>query len=86
MSRGQDLEKYVRHNHLPNSHWVGSTKMGPDHDQMAVLDESLRVRGVDSLRVVDAGAIPTVPNGNTHSTVCVMADRAVDFMVSERSL
>ena len=81
----QDLEKYVRHNHLPNSHWVGSTKMGPDHDQMAVLDESLRVRGVDSLRVVDAGAIPTVPNGNTHSTVCVMADRAVDFMVSERS-
>ena len=84
--KSRNLEEYVRENHLPNSHWVGTTKMGPDDDRMAVLDDSLRVRGVDNLRVVDAGAIPAIPNGNTHSTVCVMADRAVDFIVNERSL
>ena len=81
---GQNLREYIRENHLPNSHWVGSTKMGTENDPMAVLDESLRVRGVIGLRVVDAGAIPAVPNGNTHSTVCVMADRAVDLIVAER--
>lgn len=78
------LGSYIQSNHLANSHWVGSTKMGRDDDPLAVLDESLRVRGVEGLRVMDSGAIPKVPNGNTHSTVCAVASRGVDLIVAER--
>ena len=81
---GETLNKYIRANHLANSHWVGTTKMGRDDDPMAVLDERLRVRGVQGLRVVDSGAIPFVPNGNTHSTICAVSSRGVDFIVADR--
>jgi len=82
---GKDLEKHIRKNHLTNSHWVGSTKMGSEEDPLAVVDEQLRVRGVKNLRIVDAGVIPVIPNGNTHSTVCVVASRAVEMMMAEKS-
>lgn len=81
-----DLHDYIRSNHLTNSHWVGSTKMGDlKDDPLAVVDDRLRVRGVGKLRIVDAGVIPHVPNGNTHSTVCVVASRAVELMIAERN-
>ena len=48
-------------------HPVGTTKMGADGDPLAVLDARLRVRGIDALRVVDAGAMPTITSGNTNS-------------------
>ena len=82
---GKGLDEYIRKNYLTNSHWVGSTKMGRDEDPLAVVDEELRVRGVQKLRIVDAGVIPRIPNGNTHSTVCVVASRAVELMISERN-
>ncbi len=41
--------------------------MGRNTDPMAVLDSQLRVRGVQALRVVDAGAMPTITSGNTNS-------------------
>ena len=80
------LKEFIKEHHLPNSHWSGSTAMGSDDDPMAVLDERFRVRKVRGLRVVDSGAIPTVPNGNTHSTVCVVASRAADFILEDREL
>ena len=80
----ETLQKYIRANHLANSHWVGTTKMGNDDDSMAVLDEALRVRGVEGLRIVDSGAIPFVPNGNTHSTICAVSSRGVDLIVADR--
>lgn len=78
-----DLDQYVRSHHLPNSHWTGSTKMGHDDDPLAVVDESLKVRKMHGLRIVDAGVMPTIPNGNTHSSVTVVASRAVDLIRSE---
>lgn len=83
---GKGLEKYVHAHNLPNSHWVGSTKMGSADDPLAVVNEELRVRGVQGLRIVDAGVIPFVPNGNTHSTVCVVASRAADMIADFRRL
>lgn len=81
-----DLKAFIKQHHTPNSHWGGSTKMGKDGDPMAVLDEFLRVRKVQGLRVVDSGAMPTIPNGNTHSTVCAVASRAADFILEEREM
>lgn len=61
-------------------HPVGTTKMGADGDPMAVLDARLRVRGVDGLRVVDAGAMPTITSGNTNSPTLMMAEKAAGWI------
>ena len=47
----KNLIRWVLDNALPNSHWVGTAKMGPQNDSTAVLDANLRVRGVRNLRV-----------------------------------
>jgi choline dehydrogenase len=61
-------------------HPVGTTKMGADTDAMAVLDARLRVRGVVGLRVVDAGAMPTITSGNTNSPTLMMAEKAAAWI------
>ena len=48
---------------------------------MAVLDSQMRVRGIHGLRVVDAGAMPTITSGNTNSPTLMMAERAAQWMV-----
>jgi choline dehydrogenase len=54
--------------------------MGADGDPMAVLDSRLRVRGIDGLRVVDAGAMPTITSGNTNSPTLMMAEKAAGWI------
>lgn len=61
-------------------HPVGTTAMGADDDPRAVLDAQLRVRGVRDLRVVDAGAMPTITSGNTNSPVLMMAEKAAEWI------
>ena len=57
----------------------------PDNDEKAheVVNEKLRVRGTSSLRVIDAGIMPVIPNGNTYSTTCVVAMRGVDLICED---
>ena len=64
-------------------HPVGTTRMGADNDPMAVLDARLRVRGVQGLRVVDAGAMPTITSGNTNSPTLMMAEKAAGWIRAE---
>ncbi|HEX7867433.1 MAG TPA: GMC family oxidoreductase N-terminal domain-containing protein, partial [Variovorax sp.] len=64
-------------------HPVGTTKMGAEGDPMAVLDSRLRVRGVKGLRVVDAGAMPTITSGNTNSPTLMMAEKAAGWIVED---
>ena len=80
----EKLLEYVVKSNLFNSHWTGTTKLGPASDPFAVVNERLRVHGIKALRIVDAGVIPVVPNGNTHSTVCVVASRAADLIAEDR--
>jgi choline dehydrogenase len=62
-------------------HPVGTTRMGADDDPLAVLDSRLRVRGVHGLRVVDAGAMPTITSGNTNSPTLMMAEKAAAWIL-----
>ena len=64
-------------------HPVGTTKMGRSDDPMAVLDSELRVRGVAGLRVVDAGAMPTITSGNTNSPTLMIAEKAARWILAD---
>ena len=66
-------------------HPVGTTKMGQDSDPMAVLDARMRVRGIRGLRVVDAGAMPTITSGNTNSPTLMMAEKAAAWIEADHS-
>lgn len=66
-------------------HPVGTTQMGRDGDPMAVLDARLRVRDgrggvVAGLRVVDAGAMPTITSGNTNAPTLMLAEKAAQWI------
>lgn len=83
--QGELLEAFIAEKNLPNSHWVGSTKVGPQNDRFAVVNERFQVHGVAALRIVNAGVIPHPPNGNTHSTVCVIASLGADMLIIDRN-
>ncbi|HEV2461155.1 MAG TPA: GMC family oxidoreductase N-terminal domain-containing protein [Ktedonobacterales bacterium] len=64
-------------------HPVGSLKMGQRHDPLAVVDERLRVHGLQGVRVVDASVMPTIPRGHTNIPTIMIAERAADLIKAD---
>ena len=73
-----EIDAWIRRTADCVYHCVGTCRMGKGAD--AVVDEELRVHGLQGLRVVDASIMPNVTSSNTHATVIMIAERAADFI------
>lgn len=71
---------FARRNGSTTYHLIGTCKMGPDSDPMAVVDDRLRLRGIDGLRVVDASVMPAMISANTYATTMAIAEKGADMI------
>lgn len=70
----------IKHETAPENHQAGSCKMGPSTDPEAVVDNQLRVYGVNGVRVADTSIMPKVTSGNTNAPAIMIGERAADFI------
>jgi choline dehydrogenase len=61
-------------------HLIGTARMGPATDKTSVVDDELRVHGLQGLRVVDASVMPSMPSANTYSSTMMIAEKASDMI------
>lgn len=64
-------------------HHSGTCKMGPASDRMAVVDERLRVHGIERLRVIDASVMPTIVCGNINAAVIMIGEKGADMILDD---
>jgi len=74
------MEQDIRARADTQYHPVGTCKMGPDSDPMAVVDAQLRVKGIAGLRVADASIMPTLIGGNTNAPSIMIGEKCADLI------
>jgi 4-pyridoxate dehydrogenase len=75
-----DIDAHIRKTSITVHHPLGTCRMGPEGDPLAVVDPDLRVRGVEGLRVIDASVMPDMVTGNINAAVVMIAERAADLI------
>ncbi|MBT6909896.1 MAG: choline dehydrogenase, partial [Rhodospirillaceae bacterium] len=78
-----EIIEHIRNNAATIYHPVGTCKMGTD--DMAVVDDRLRVRGLSGLRIADASIIPVITSGNTNAPSIMVGEKCADMIRTERN-
>jgi choline dehydrogenase len=81
-----EIIEAIRATAYTGHHHSSTARMGGENDPWAVLDQQLRVTGVENLRVCDASAMPTQITGNPNATVIAMAEKAADMILQRQPL
>jgi choline dehydrogenase-like flavoprotein len=76
----EDIDNHIRNTAITVHHPLGTCRMGLEGDAMAVVDQELKVRGVEGLRVIDASVMPQLVSGNINAAVVMIAERAADLI------
>jgi len=77
------LAAYVRQTLRTDWHPVGTCRMGRGDDRLSVVGETLKVHGVEALRVIDASVMPNIVSANTNAPTMALADRGLSLLLSE---
>jgi choline dehydrogenase len=77
---GEDWATFARSTYTSYFHGVGTCKMSPVSDPTAVVDQHLRVHGIENLWIGDASIMPTVAHANTNLTCMMIGERTADFI------
>ena len=80
-----EIDAWVKQNAESAYHPSCTCKMGGNDDPMAVLDPQCRVRGLQSLRVVDSSIFTTITNGNLNAPTIMAAEKAADMILGDRA-
>ena len=75
-----ELLDFARRRSNTGYHLVGTCRMGPENDARAVVDDALRVHGVEGLRVIDASIMPMLPSANTFAATIAIAEKGADLI------
>ena len=79
-----ELLDYARQMGTTVCHMIGTARMGPASDPMNVVDEQLRVHGLQGLRVADASIMPSMPSANTNATTFMIGEKASDMILGRQ--
>src|SRR5712664_413481 len=79
-----ELLDWVRKNAETTYHPVGTCKMG--NDPMAVVDNELRVHGIDGLRIADASIMPTLTSGNTNAPCIMIGEKCAEMVLAAAAM
>ena len=76
----EQLDEYIRSKAETAYHPCGTLKMGID--KMSVVDENLRIHGLQNIRVIDAYVIPEIPSANLNAPTLMIAEKASDIIIN----
>ena len=79
----EELLEAARHCGNTTFHVMGTCRMGPDTDPMAVVDDRLRVRGMEGLRVIDASIMPAMISANLNAATMMIGEKGSDMVLGK---
>jgi len=81
-----ELLEAARHYGNTTFHVMGTCRMGPDSDPTAVVDDRLRVRGMENLRVIDASIMPAMVSANLNAATMMIGEKGADMVLGKPAL